>query len=171
VLFNCFGQPLWSWPANWSRPTNRFTNTTSMSLSSQFQIKKLTSSSIRDTQSYRLYFTDFNKQLFVLSTCFDLHFETVILTTPTQQKISHTKTYAPGRSYTRSQRNVPLLLHSNTHSQEEGCSVTNWWHCPVIFLHFLFCFVLSLQCKGETHVNVQWCRGIMFEKTQSLFTF
>jgi hypothetical protein len=61
-----------------------------------------------------VYFTDFNKQLFVLSTCFDLHFETVILTTPTQQKISHTKTYAPGRGYTRSQRNVPLLLHTLT---------------------------------------------------------
>jgi hypothetical protein len=60
------------------------------------------------------------------------------------KKISYTKTYAPGRGYTRSQRNVPLLLHSNTHSQEEGCSVTDWWHCPVIFLHFLFCFDLSL---------------------------
>jgi hypothetical protein len=73
-----------------------------------------------------VYFTDFNKQLFVLSICFDLHFETVILTTPTQQKISYTKTYAPGRGYTRSQRNVPFLLHSNTHSQEEGCPVTDW---------------------------------------------
>jgi hypothetical protein len=33
-----------------------------------------------------VYFTDFNKQLFISSTCFDLHFETVILTTSTQQK-------------------------------------------------------------------------------------
>jgi hypothetical protein len=74
-----------------------------------------------------VYFTDFNKQLFVLSICLDLHFETVILTKPTQQEISHTKTYAPGgRGYTRSQRNVPHLLRSNTHSQEEGCSVTDW---------------------------------------------
>jgi hypothetical protein len=113
-------------PSSWFGTGQNFSTLRFINTTSTFQIKRLTSSSIRDTIVQIVYFTDFNKQLFVLSTCFDFHFETVILTTPTQQKISHTKINAPDRGYTRSQRNAPLLLHSNTQLQEEGCSVTDW---------------------------------------------
>jgi hypothetical protein len=117
-----------------------------------------------------VYFTDSNKQLFVLSTCFDFHFETAILTTSTQ-KNSVAQKHTHLVEVTQDHKEMSHFSFTQKHTLTRGRLFRHRLVTLSSYIFtFLFCIVLSLQCKRETHVNVECCREIMFERTQSLFT-